>query len=250
MKKLLTFLAAASIAAPVFAQNCAKDGTDAKCAIDVNSVVVEEVAIPQSKKGGLPNPGVNENTGSEDNSQTQTQTPSFNFDEANQTIDMLDRIVNLAEKVINIIKEGQPVVDISTNYANAIPQGITHWTQMQGWSSPEVKGYRITMKNLYGIKVADIVYQVHYTYGGNVGGKGHFLTGVTVEPVSVSTAWGYTLNMTAEVPDSTIANVGSSADPIAAMQLQLKYKVHTIIKDMQGKDIFYIRGDGQFKRLA
>ncbi len=165
-------------------------------------------------------------------------------------IALLDQIVNLVDKVFTIIAKNQPVVNINVNYANAVPYGIEHWTQLQGWKAPVTKRYGFYCKNLYGIKVVDVEYQVHYTYGGNYNGIGKYLTGVTVEPIKVNTAWGYNVDMTAEVPDLTIANVGTSENPIAAMQVQLRYKIHTILKDDQSKEIFYVRGDGQFKRLT
>lgn len=165
-------------------------------------------------------------------------------------IDVANDIVNLVDKVIDIIKEGQPVVDVDVNYANAVPSGIDCWTDLQGWSDPQIERYSLTMENLYGMKVVDVVYQVHYIFGGNYYGTGQYLTGVTVEPISVDVMWGYNLDMTAVVPDSTIVNVGSSDDPVAAMQLQLKWKVHNPIEDRQGKYIYYMRGDGVFQDLS
>ena len=168
----------------------------------------------------------------------------------NGTLDTIDKVVNLAEKIWDLIAKGQPVVNIAVNYANAVPFGLTHWTQLQGWSKPSTRKYEFVMKNLYGMEVVKVLYQVHWTYGGNYQGKGKFLTGVTVEPLSVNTSWGYNLDLTAEVPDSTIANVGTSADPIASMQVQLKWKVHTIAKDMQEKAIYYVQGDGLMQELG
>ena len=153
------------------------------------------------------------------------------------------------EKIWDLIAKNQPVVNIKVNYANAVPFGITHWTQLQGWSKPSTKKYAFAFKNLYGMEVCKVVYQVHWTYGGNYQGKGKFLTGVTVEPLSVNAAWGYNVDMTAEVPDSTIANVGPTANPIASMQVQLKWKVHTIVKDIQEKAVYYVQGDGLMQPL-
>ncbi|MCR4820236.1 MAG: hypothetical protein K5838_03825 [Elusimicrobiales bacterium] len=169
---------------------------------------------------------------------------------ASAVVALIDQIVNLVDKIFTIIAKGQPVVNINVNYANAVPYGISHWTQLQGWKAPMTKRYGFYCKNLYGMKVVDVEYQVHYTYGGNYNGVGKYLTGVTVEPLKVDTAWGYNVDMVAEVPDSTITNVGTAENPIAAMQVQLRYKIHTIIKDSQEKEIFYVRGDGQFKRLT
>ena len=178
--------------------------------------------------------------------------PSFQngINDASQVVGVIDQIVNLVDKVFTLIAKNQPVVNINVNYANAVPYGISHWTQLQGWKTPAVKRYQLTYKNPYGVKVVDITYQLHYTYGGNYNGAGKFLTGVTIEPIKVNTAWGYTVDMIAEVPDSTITNVGTAENPIAAMQVQLKYSVHTIVKDIQSKVIFYVQGDGLSKNLT
>ena len=212
--------------------------------------------LPQapSAAGGAPYaPGVPSVPGMPSVPQTpDVNNPTFmdNVNNSSAVVDLLDRIVNLVDKIFTVIAKGQPVVNINVNYANAVPYGVTHWTQLQGWKEPKIKRYAFYAKNLYGMKVVDVEYQVHYTYGGNLNGRGHFLTGVTVEPIKVDTAWGYNVDMTAEVPDSTIANVGTSEDPIAAMQVQIRYTIHTIIKDSQGRHIYYVRGDGGFKDLT
>lgn len=176
--------------------------------------------------------------------------PGNSWENVNNTIDTIDRIVNLMQKVFEIIEKNQPVVNINVNYANAVPYGVTHWTQLQGWSKPATKKYAFSMKNAYGMEVVKVTYQVHYTYNGNYQGKGKFLTGVTVEPLNVETAWGYKVSLTAEVPDSTIVNVGTHDNPIAAMQVQLKWTVHTIVKDITSKAIYYVQGDGFIKEIG
>ncbi|MEI7529639.1 MAG: hypothetical protein WCK76_11935 [Elusimicrobiota bacterium] len=177
--------------------------------------------------------------------------PAVNpIENVNNTVAMLDNIVNLVDKVMTIIAKNQPVVNINVNYANAVPFGTTHWTQLQGWSKPSTKKYAFAMKNGYGSEVVKVIYQVHWTHSGNFQGIGKFLTGVTVEPLSVTTAWGYNVDMTAEVPDSTVANVGTSSSPVASMQVQLKWKVHTVLKDIQQKVIYYVQGDGYMQQIA
>ncbi|HOJ86551.1 MAG TPA: hypothetical protein PK103_01415 [Elusimicrobiales bacterium] len=170
--------------------------------------------------------------------------------DVNAVVDTLDKIVNLAQKIFEIIEKNQPVVNINVNYANAIPYGIQHWTQLQGWAKPKTVGYAFVAKNAYGAEVVKVRYQVQFRYNGNYQGKGKFLTGVTIEPISVETAWGYKVSLTAEVPDSTIANVGTHEDPIASMQVQLKWTIHTVIKDAQQKAIYYVQGDGKIEEIA
>ncbi|MDA8132895.1 MAG: hypothetical protein M0011_15440 [Elusimicrobia bacterium] len=249
MKKLLALAAAATA---VFAGRVsAAENLDMKYfTIDQDSVMIEEI----SDKGGtipppdqLPKPpsGPQINPPKPGDGPQQPTGPDING-----TIDTLDKIVNLMEKIFGIIEKNQPVVNITTNYANAVPFGTSHWTQLQGWSKPATKKYAFSMKNAYGSQVVKVTYQVHYTYNGNFQGKGKFLTGVTIEPLSVTTAWGYKVSLVSEVPDSTIANVGTHEDPIASMQVQLRWTVHTMVKDITQKGIYYVQGDGLLQEIG
>ncbi|MBI4351797.1 MAG: hypothetical protein HY550_10175 [Elusimicrobia bacterium] len=257
MKRLLAMTAAA---ATLFAGRVsAAENLDPKYfAIDESSIMIEEITdkggdipqaptipgpqdLPKPPSGPQINPPVTPGT------TTPGTTPGPDI---NGTIDTLDKIVNLMEKIFAIIEKNQPVVNITTNYANAVPFGTTHWTQLQGWNKPATKKYTFSMKNAYGSEVVKVTYQVHYTWKGNFQGKGLFLTGVTVEPLNVVTAWGYKVTLVSEVPDSTIANVGTHEDPIASMQLQLKWTVHTMIKDITSKAIYYVQGDGLLQQIG
>lgn len=208
--------------------------------VDGNSVTLEEVkldgGIPLSTGTPVLPPYIQNNTGP--------------LGDINNAVTTLDNIVNLVDKVFTIIAKNQPVVNTSINYASAVPYGITHWGQLQGWSKPATKRYGFKINNLMSLEVVKLVFQVHWTYNGNVKGVGKFLTGVTVEPLSINTAWGYNVDLTAEVPDSTIANVGTHENPVASMQLKLHWKIHTSIQDTQYTDIFYLQGDGPMEELG
>ena len=231
MKKLLA-LSAAAIA--MFAGRVsAADITDPKYfAVDENSITIEEVTDgvvqPPADFLMLP-PASKDITG---------------------TIGTIDAIVNLVDKIWTLIEKNQPVVSVTTHYANAVPFGMTHWSQLQGWSRPAVKKYAFAMKNGFGGEVVKVTYQVHYTHSGNLAGKGKFLTGVTIEPINITTAWGYKVTLVSEVPDSTIANVGTSEDPVASMQVQLRWTVHTAVKDITSKAIYYVQGDGTLQEIG
>jgi hypothetical protein len=71
-----------------------------------------------------------------------------------------------------------------------------------------------------------------------------------VIPTRVDVGWGYRFSMNASVPDSTITNVGTSANPVAAMQLTLSWKISTVIKDSNGTSVYYVQGDGYYKEIA
>jgi len=274
MKNLLAITAAA---ATLFAGRVsAAENLDLKYfTVDEKSIVIEEITdkggtIPLNPGHGPTIPGPNElpkppsgpqinpplNPGDKPGETTPGATPDptagFNntINGINSTIGVLDNIVNLVDKIWTIIEKNQPVVNITTNYASAVPFGTSHWTQLQGWTKPATKKYSFAMKNGYGSEVVKVTYQVHYTYAGNFQGKGKFLTGVTIEPLNVVTAWGYKVTLVSEVPDSTIANVGTHEDPVASMQLQLRWTVHTAIKDITSKAIYYVQGDGLLKEIG
>ena len=162
----------------------------------------------------------------------------------------IDSIVNLASKIWKIICDNAPVVNIDTQYAVAYPQGITSAAQLAQWSRPKSYVYGFYAQNLYGAKMIDVEYKAIYTYGGSYKGVGKFLTAVTVVPTKVSVGWGYRFSMNASVPDSTITNVGTDTNPIAAMQLKLLWKMSTVLKESDGASIYYVQGDGYFKEIA
>jgi hypothetical protein len=166
------------------------------------------------------------------------------------TLVAIEKIVNIATKVWQIIKDNAPVVNIDTKYATAYPEGITSATQLANWSRPKSYVYGFYAENLYGSTTIDVKYKVTYTYNGTYKGKGKYLTAVTVVPEKVQVSWGYRFHMSAQVPDSTIANVGSEADPVAAMQLKLNWTMATVLKEVDGTSVYYVEGNGYYKEIA
>lgn len=162
----------------------------------------------------------------------------------------IDSIVNIASKVWKIVEANAPVVNINTKYATAYPQGVTSATQLSGWSRPKSYTYSFYAENLYGMTMIDCTYKMSFTYGGSYQGKGKFLTGVAIIPSKVTAGWGYTFYMNAAVPDSTIANVGTAANPVAAMQMKLAWTMKTVLKEVDGTSVYYIEGNGYFEEIA
>ncbi|MHB2025867.1 MAG: hypothetical protein ACYCPQ_04415 [Elusimicrobiota bacterium] len=156
----------------------------------------------------------------------------------------LSQIINLGLKIWNIIEQNKPVVDIATQYASALPKGLTGWTDLGGWHEPEGVVYEMSAKNFYGAKVIDVKYEVLRSWGGNYNGKGRYLTEVTVEPLNVQADWGYKLSISANVPQSGIINVGSSQNPVAGMTLESSWRIDTAIKTEAGRSVYYLQGDG------
>ncbi|MCX5788419.1 MAG: hypothetical protein NTX64_07965 [Elusimicrobia bacterium] len=188
-----------------------------------------------------------ENLGASMHPMAVPEPPAGGFDE--NPIVVIDQVINIGLKIWKIVVDNKPVVHVKTQYAAAVPEGITNWAQLSGWDAPEGTIYAFYAKNAYGIKVVEIRYQVVRTTGGSYKGKGRYLTGVTIEPLMVSVAWGYTVTLTAEVPTVTNADKTGN-DPLAAMMLNAKWRIQTPIKDTQGEGVYYVRGDGFFKEVG
>lgn len=159
----------------------------------------------------------------------------------------INNIVNTGKLIWSIIEANKPVVNVSTDIANAIPQASSTWDSLGGWSAPQTKLFHVSYKNGFGSSVVDFTYRVIYLYAGNVDGKGHFLNDVSIVPADLNVAWGYTFTAKATVP--SVTNAGTKSDPIAAMELQMQWSVSTMVKSMEQTENYYIRGDGQFSSL-
>ncbi|HBA60151.1 MAG TPA: hypothetical protein DCZ92_04930 [Elusimicrobia bacterium] len=162
----------------------------------------------------------------------------------------VEKIINIAQKLWKIIDENKPVVNIDTKYATAYPMGVTSAGQLSSWKKPKTRTYGFYAENLFGSTMIDCDYKVSYTYGGAYKGVGKYLTGVTVIPTNIQVGWGYTFYMKASVPDSTVANVGTTEDPLASMQLVLNWTMKTILKEVDGTSVYYIQGDGLYEEIA
>ncbi len=169
---------------------------------------------------------------------------------AKNPVIIIAEIVNIAVKVWDIIKDNAPVVDINTKYASAVPSGIGSWTQLNGWKKPSGYSYSFSAINGFGAKWVDVEYKVLFTSGGKYMGKGKYLTGVTIIPSKVDVNWGTHVTLSAEVPDSTIVNIGTSEDPVAAMQLVLTHRMSTVMSNLNGTEVYYINGYGDMQEIT
>ncbi|MBU2575444.1 MAG: hypothetical protein KKH28_15360 [Elusimicrobia bacterium] len=166
------------------------------------------------------------------------------------TLVIIDQIVNIASKIWQIIKQNAPVSHINVKYASAVPEGITAWNQLAEWKKPKTYVYGFYAENIYGLTMVNVKYKVIYSYGGKYKGKGYYLTGVTVTPSVVNVGWGCRFSLGASVPDSTITNIGTATNPVAALQLKMTWKISTVTKDTTGTSVYYIQGDGYFEEIA
>jgi len=172
------------------------------------------------------------------------KNPPFflNWKGAGPSLPSVDTIINLGKTAWDLIAANKPVAHAAADYANGLPSGTYTWEQIQGWQTPVVREIEVVYTNQLGAEVIRFHYRVSFSYGGNIDGVGRYLANVMVEPAQLSVAWGYTFNAQNRILQ--VLNAGSSADPIAAMQLSVAWTVDTVVAHEQMSDTFEVRGDG------
>jgi hypothetical protein len=162
----------------------------------------------------------------------------------------LDKIINIGKKVWKVIDNGKPVGNVQSDSASALPQGTHNWTDLERWSAPQAKTYVITYSNAYGMEIIRFSYRIVYVTGGSFNGKGAYIGYASIQPADLEVLWSNTFN--AEVSTVSVSNMGTKADPVASLVLQLKYTVDNKmlpVKAFTGTKVIHISGRGEFKML-
>jgi hypothetical protein len=160
-----------------------------------------------------------------------------------QGIVIIEKIINLGQKIWKIIEDNQAVSEVQHKYANALPAGVRGPEELDGFSPMQHRSYRMYGKNWYGMTVYDVTYTLVHRYGGSYQGRGKYLDGVTVLPNHVSTLWGYTLSM--GVDNVSTVNVGTRENPVGSIMMQMTFKVGTVIKKSEYRGLYEFRGDSR-----
>lgn len=160
---------------------------------------------------------------------------------------ILDQIINIGKKIFNVINNGRPVVNLKLDTANALPKGLTCWSDLAGWKIPQSKVYNVQYENGFGMTVVDFSYRVTYTAGGSANGVGKYLTNATFMPANVSVGWGFQFDAAAAIP--SVFNTGSKVDPVAGMQMNMEWKVTSPVAYEQGTETYFVSGENKLVEM-
>lgn len=160
---------------------------------------------------------------------------------------LVDSWITIGAKLWNIIAAGRPVANVSYQRVSILPGANVDWMQMSNWKGPATRTYRVKKVNGFGMTVVENTYTLVYNYGGQINGVGAFIANATIIPTAVNVMYGFQLDAEAQVGQPV--NVGTKENPIAAMELQVRYRVKTLMSDSQGTDAFFLRGDGQMEQI-
>ncbi len=168
-----------------------------------------------------------------------------------QVIAVANQVIALGEKIYEIVKKGQPVLNVSTAPISVLPKNIDGTPvdifQTSNWSMPFTRKVKLEYKNLYGSKVVTFDYTVMFVHSGKFNGKGAYLTAVQVVPTNVTVGWGYEFDVNMKL--AGLQNHGSVDSPVAGAIVQLSYKAKTVLRTIDSTDQFHMTGRGQFTQL-
>jgi hypothetical protein len=158
---------------------------------------------------------------------------------------VVDKIINIGTKIWNVIEKGRPVANYSAQKATALPQNARRWDQLQNWQRPTSRVQSVVYKNLYGIEVVRFTYRVISLYGGDVSGIGRYIGYATVEPLEMTVAFMYTFNANTKV--DAVYNMGSAANPVAGMLMNVNWTVSTVLKTSTKSHSYTLDGRGNIQ---
>ncbi len=160
----------------------------------------------------------------------------------NQADLIVDKIINIGQKIWTVVDKGRPVQNFQNSVASALPANANSWTDLVSWKQPESKVIGISYKNLYGMEVVRFVYRIILLSGGSVNGVGNYIGYAAVEPVEMETSYMYTFDSQAVVVN--IFNKGTHENPLAGMILTVRWSVETVVKKSVGSQTFFLDGAG------
>lgn len=186
---------------------------------------------------------------------TTAGTGTFNdrSEKVGTVIGIAKDIVALGEQVYELVKKGKPTN--TTEYApiSVLPKAAVSgrevdWDELENFSMPTEKKFVTSIKNGVGNEVVRFEYMVIFSHSGTFNGAGKYITGAEIVPVSVKTSFGWDFSATMKL--GGIMNNGTVADPIAGVNLTIKYKMDSWSSAFERNDLIYINGAGQIKSYS
>ncbi len=158
-------------------------------------------------------------------------------------------MVALGEAIYELVRKGKPTnvteyAPISVVPRDPITKEHVDPFDLEGFSMPVEKNYVANIKS-GGREVVKFSYKVLYSYGGTYNGTGKWLSSVIVVPMSVVTKWGWEFN--ASMKPSGIMNHGTRADPLAGLQVTMKYQMNGWGTAYERNDTIHITGAGHLR---
>jgi hypothetical protein len=158
---------------------------------------------------------------------------------------VLDQIINVGNFAWQIVERGRPSMRVSVFRAHGLPKGVTCWTDLEEWKIPKSKVFTVEQRSKLGQPMAKFTFRISFVYGGHFNGTGQYLANVAVSPVDLNVFWG--TDFASEVHIPTVFNMGTKANPLAAMQVYVYWGVGNVGTMKQKSSLFHVMGNGKIE---
>lgn len=175
---------------------------------------------------------------------------ALSLDDIGDIITIGNQLIAFGTKIWDIIKEGRPNVNVGLAQPISIlpnkgsDAATVAFYNMDQWSAPIAKTFRLDAKNALGSILASFEYNVVFMPNGRSAGKGRYITGLQVKAGQVYVKWGVSFDATSALV--SVANRGTIDDPIGSGIMQLDYTISTVFSHLSRSESFYVAGNGEF----
>jgi hypothetical protein len=160
----------------------------------------------------------------------------------------LNDFITLGSKVWDFIINNKPNATYAPYRASVVPSGITHWTQLRGWSKPVSRVYRVAFQNMFGMASGSFDYRITFIYGGTYQGKGKYIGQISVIPANVRLATDRSLDVKVEILEPL--NFGTEENPVAGVTLQVSWSSPTTVRYQMNSAELFLYGTGEIQNLT
>ncbi|NDG85488.1 MAG: hypothetical protein EBX52_10710 [Proteobacteria bacterium] len=160
----------------------------------------------------------------------------------------LGDLVTLGTKIWDFVVNNKPNATYANYKASVVPSGIQSWTQLQGWSKPVSKVYRVEFTNMMGGVGGSFDYRITFIYGGSYKGKGKYIGQISFVPAKIQLGTDRSLNVKAELLDPL--NFGTEDNPVAGAELEISWSSPTTPRYTMGSVDLFLYGTGEIQNLS
>lgn len=160
----------------------------------------------------------------------------------------LGQIIALGEKIWDFIVTNKPTAEYPVFKTSVVPVEVKSWTQLQQWSKPVSKVYRVEFTNMFGGSAGGFDYRITYFHSGVYKGKGKFIGQISVVPTNVHLKTDRSLKMNVEL--ASIINAGTEKNPVAAAQIMISWSSPTTTRYEMNSAEYMIYGTGEMLDLS
>jgi hypothetical protein len=151
-------------------------------------------------------------------------------------------VIGVGKEIWSIVEANQPALNANIYHYSALPPHTTP-DQLEHWSDPKKSEFQMIYTNKLGMDVVKLSYMIMFQYGGALKGTGKYVANASVIPTHIAVDWGYKID--AQVQNFPPTNVGSDQNPIAMIQMALKWTVSSEFNKEQDGASYNLDGNGR-----